>query len=436
MTNTTNGHPPAPARTSLFRAAPLPEPPDVPSSWPDRASRLKDQASALNTLIREDLSRGRALVFLLCAALVTLVAGLVPAMVIDAADSEPDNSTDVAVAVVLGVVMLAVLAVPALFVLRAFRKRSTKRFELLTKWAAVDRSHDSDFPTRYGTRGYPHGRFFYGAVVLALVLILGAALLSDLSDPTALGLLPSLVVAGLFSWGPVRKYAQRYSWSEHERVIRARARRRELHRTHLAQSTASGSPTTYLAGTRIHPILLYAALFGPAVIVTLVFVVARPKNALGLVLAGLVALAILVIGLPKVLLMRRRERAELDSATSSLASAFTNGTMTHPVRYGLGESDSRTAVTSTASSWDHGPSRTGVLAVDSGVLRLRGMDGATLDLPITDVQGAVYFSSGVAWVPASVDVLLRSGEAIEFRSPAARAITDALVGNGVPVTTA
>ncbi|WP_030249844.1 hypothetical protein [Streptomyces violens] len=230
MTNTTNGHPPAPARTFPFRSAPLPASPGAPDSWPDRASRLRDQADALGALIREDLSRGRAIVFLLCAGLVTLTVGMVPAMVIDAAGSETGVSTDVAVETALGVVMLAVLAVPALLVLRALRKRSVQRFELLRQWAAVDRGHDAEFPLRYGTQGYPHGRFFYAAPVLLVTLILAVALLADLSDPTDLVLLPCLVVAGLFAWAPVKKYAGRYSWSSRERAVRARADRRELDR--------------------------------------------------------------------------------------------------------------------------------------------------------------------------------------------------------------
>jgi hypothetical protein len=41
--------------------------PGAPDIWPDRASRLRDQASALDVLVREDLSPGRAFVFLLCA---------------------------------------------------------------------------------------------------------------------------------------------------------------------------------------------------------------------------------------------------------------------------------------------------------------------------------------------------------------------------------
>ncbi|MET9526859.1 hypothetical protein [Streptomyces coeruleorubidus] len=434
-TNTTNGH--SPTRTSFFRATPLPEPPGAPDSWPDRSSRLQDQANALGMLVREDLSRGRALVFLLCAGVVTLVAGLVPAMVIDAADSESSDTTDVAVAVVLAAVLLAVLAVPALLVLGALRKRSARRFKLLRQWAAVDRGHDADFPTSYGAEGYPHGRFFYSALLLVLALILAVAALAGMSDPSVLGLLPCLVVVGLFALSTIRRYGARYGWAERERVIRARARRRELYRTQLSQaaSTRAESAKTYLSGMRIHPALLYAALFAPAVIVTVVFVIARPQDASGLAVAGLLALLVIVMGLPKAVRMRRRERAELDSAATSLAPAFADGAVLHPVRYGLGEPDDQSAGSSSVA-WDVGPSRTGALAVGTGVLLVRGTDGAALDLPLAEVQGAVLVSSGVAWLQPSVDVLLRSGEAIEFRSPDARPITEALADAGVPVTTA
>ncbi|MFF0007999.1 hypothetical protein ACFYQT_31810 [Streptomyces tibetensis] len=151
--------------------------------------------------------------------------------------------------------------------------------------------------------------------------------------------------------------------------------------------------------------------------------------------AGLLAFLVLVLGLPKVLGMRRREHAELDTAARSLAAAFPGGAAVYPVRYGLGEPDGQPA-RSADSAWDLGPSRTGALAVDAELLQVRGTDGAALDLPLAEVQGAVLTASGVAWLPASVDVLLRSGEAIEFRSPNAAAITDALDGAGVPVATA
>ncbi|MFF4250900.1 hypothetical protein ACFY1L_06820 [Streptomyces sp. NPDC001663] len=428
MTNTTNGH------TSTSARASLPEPPGTPDAWPDRASRLSDQAKALDTLLREDLSRGRALGFLLCAGVVTLVAGIVPAMLVDAATSDTSEATDVAVAAVLGLVLLALLAVPALLVLRAFRKRSAKRFALLQQWAAVDRGHDAEFPTSYGAQGYPHGRFFYAAVVLAMAVILTAAVLVGLSDPTVLALLPCLIVAALFAWSTVRKYGRRYSWSERERVIRARARRRELHRAQLAQGehATARAPSAHLSGVRIHPALLYAALLSPTVIVTLVYVVARPKGALGLALAGLLALAVLVLGLPKVVRMNRREQTELDSAAGALAQGFAAGAVLHPVRYGLGAPDGQ-ATASTAVAWDLGPASTGALAVDAGALRLRGTDGAVLDVPLAEVQGAVLLPSGVAWLAPSVDLLLRSGEAIEVRSHQAGAVVDALSGAGVRV---
>jgi hypothetical protein len=83
---------------------------------------------------------------------VTLVSGLVPAIVI--------NAAGVTLTDVLAIMMLALLAVPALLVLRALRKRSIRRFELMRKWAAVDRGYDAEVPTRYGTTVYPHSRFF------------------------------------------------------------------------------------------------------------------------------------------------------------------------------------------------------------------------------------------------------------------------------------
>ncbi|MFJ6084350.1 hypothetical protein ACIQI8_23395 [Streptomyces sp. NPDC092369] len=154
MTHTTDGHASASAR------GPLPEPPGPPGTWRDRESRLRDQANALDVLIREDLSRGRALAFLLCAGVVTLVAAFVPVMVVDAAGSESREATDVAVAAALSVLLVAI-AVSALLVLKKLRKRSVQRHESLQQWAAVDRGHDAEFPARCSTQGYPHGRFFY-----------------------------------------------------------------------------------------------------------------------------------------------------------------------------------------------------------------------------------------------------------------------------------
>lgn len=432
MTNTTDSQQGRQNRPSPFRAAPLPDAPRAVADWPDRASRVREQQEALAALVREDLSRARALAFLVCAVVVTFVAGVVPVMVVDAAEAEGSETTDVAVSLVLGLVLLAVLALPALAVLRGLRRRSSRRFTLMREWAAVERGHDAEFPTQYGVQGYPHGRFFYAAVVLVLVVVLSVAVLADVSDPKVLALLPCLVMAGLLAWSTARKYAGRYGWSTRERLERVRARRRQQQRARLGQApTAAGGAVTRPPG--VHPALLYAALLAPAVIVTLVFVVVRPEEALGLAVAAALAAAVLALGLPKVLLMRRRERTELDVAARALTSSFPPGTAVYPVRYGLAETQPGAADTAGPSSWDAGPSRTGALAVDGGALRLRGTDGAALDVSLGEVEGVILTPSGAAWAADSVDVLLRSGEAIEFRSPRAGSIVDTLAGAGVQV---
>lgn len=101
-----------------------------------------------------------------------------------------------------------------------------------------------------------------------------------MSDPSVLGLLPCLVVVGLFASSTIRKYGAQYGWAERERVIRARARRRELHRTQLARqaSARAESPKTYLSGMQVHPALLYGALICPAVIVTVSLSSLAPKT--------------------------------------------------------------------------------------------------------------------------------------------------------------
>lgn len=126
---------------------------------------------------------------------------------------------------VLGVMMLALVAVPALFGLRALRRRASRRFELMRQWAAVDRGQAAAVPTRYGTTVYPHPRFFNAGVVLAAALLLALAVGAgaDRSDGTELALLPCLIVAGLFAWSTVAKYAGRHRWAARERMMRTQA---------------------------------------------------------------------------------------------------------------------------------------------------------------------------------------------------------------------
>lgn len=420
MTNTTNDRT-SRSRGSL-RAAPLPEGPGEASSWGDRSSLLRAQADAVGVLVREDLSRGRAAVFLVCAVVLTAVCALVPVVLVDAATSEGTDSTDVAVAATLACMMLTVFAVPALLGLRALKVRSGRRRQLMRQWAAVDRGYDSEFPSAYGARGYPHPRFFNAALVLTVALVLAIAVLADLSDPSVLAMLPCLVVAGLLSWSTMMKYADRYGWASREQVIRSRERRRRRHRGELTEA-----PVAQVSG--VHPAVLYAAFIAPLAVVTLVFVVARPSNALGLAVAGVLALALLAVGLPKVLLRRRREWAALAEAVQPLTAEFGPSVTVHPIRYGLNELSGQVPATG-ASAWDDGPVRTGALVLDGDTLRLRGTDGAAVALPLTELLGVALIPNTVAWLDPTVDLLLRSGDAIEVRSADAQAIADELSGAG------
>ncbi|WP_461083459.1 hypothetical protein [Streptomyces deserti] len=332
---------------------------------------------------------------------------------------------------ILAPLLLTVLAFPALLGLWALRRRSAQRFALMRQWAAFDRGHEAECPTRYGTQRHSHGRFVYASAVLALALILTVAILTDQPDRGALALLPCLVVAGLFAWSTVRKYAGRYGWATREHAIRCRARRREQYRVRFTAQEASTGAVPVTSPSGFHLALLCSPLVAPAVIVTLAFVVVRPKEPLGLGLAGLLSLAVLVVGLPVVVRRRLRERAELSSAGRTLASAIAPGVGINPVHYGLREPDGQ--VGAPAADWDAAPSRVGALTVESGKLRLRGVDGSALDLPLADVHSAVLVPGGVAWLAPSVDVLPRSGEGIEVRSPHAQAIADALAHHLIPV---
>ncbi|QEU92540.1 hypothetical protein [Streptomyces kanamyceticus] len=428
MTDITSERPTT--RRSPLRAAPLPDPPGAAESWPGRSELLRSQEQALDTLVREDLSRARAGAFLLCALAVSFTVMLVPAGMADTLTSDTSNGVDVAVSVVLSALLLVGVTVPALLVLRKLHTRTTRRWHLLREWAAVDRGHDSLFPTAYGAQA-PHARFFNAGVALLLVITLAGILIASATDPQAAAALPGTVVAGLFAWAPVKKYAARYGWAARERVVRARERMRHQHRDQL-----TGTASTPRSG--IHPAaLLYFATIAPTAVIGIIFVVARPKNAAALAVLGLLALSLLALGAPLVQLRRRRERALLAEAADALLPSFPVGTVVHPVRYGLNEQPAHTRhnIAAAPSAWDDGPSRTGALAVQSGTLHLRGTDGGALEVPLADLTGVVFLPSTVAWLHPSVDLLLSSGGGIELRSPQAKGITAALADSGVPVVT-
>lgn len=420
MTDTTNAR--SSSGGSLFRSAPLPEEPESAHSWPERAALLRAQSEALARLVREDLSRGRGFAFLVCSAGMTLAALLVPVLVADAATTAEGDGAEVAVAAVAACLLLAIIALPALLVLRSLRARGLRRSRLLRQWAAVDRGYDSEFPSGYGSQGSPHPRFFNAAAILILAFILAVVVLAT-SDADAFLMLPGLVVAAFFAWTTVRKYADRYSWSSRERVIRGRERRRHQHRKQI-------SGTADVVRTGVRPGLLYVALFAPIAIVAVVFAITRPKNVIGLVVVGLMALAVLVVGFPFVALKRRRERAQVSQAVSGLAVSFSPGTPIHPIRYGLGACSER-HVAEAPAAWDCGPPRAGVLAIGAGALHLRGADGSAIDFTFSDLDGIAYVVAPVTWLDPTLDLLLSSGDSIEVRTADAEEIAETLSRSGV-----
>ncbi|MFC8131272.1 hypothetical protein [Streptomyces sp. NPDC057302] len=353
---------------------------------------------------------------------------LIPVLAADSAMSEDGDAAGAAVTAA-GCLLLLILALPALLVLRSLRARGLRRSQLLSQWAAVDRGYDSEFPSGYGSQGSPHSRFFNAALVLTLAFILAVVVLANAADANTLVLLPGLVVAAGFSWATVRKYAIRYGWAAREMAIRGRERRR-----HQLRERMSGAVEAQFQMPGIRPALLYVALCVPVAIVAVIFAIARPRDVLGLLLIGLLALAVMVIGLPMAVLRRRRERTRLVGAATALADSFDAGIVVHPMRYGFGDPVGRRPADGPAS-WDSGPPRDGVVALGAGVLHLRGADGSALDLPSADLMGVAHLAATVSWLDPTLDLLLRSGESIEIRTANTKEIAESLSSAGVRTIT-
>ncbi|MGW0902756.1 hypothetical protein [Streptomyces sp. NPDC002853] len=350
--------------------------------------------------------------------------------------SDTSDGTEIAVTAVMSALLFAFLGAPAALVLRSQHARSVRRRQLLREWAAVDRRHESEFPAAYGTQG-PHSRFHGASIVLVLAVLMALLVLADSSGTRPFAMLPGLVTVALFAGATTRKYVGRYRWASRENAIRGRARRRHRHRD-LLTSVPEVRPGA------AHPVLRYVALIAPVVIIAVIYAIARPRNALGLAVAALIALAVAVVGLPLTLIKRRRERTELDlvvaEAVEDAEGAFlgdpsgARAAVVHPIRYGLGEltaAEGPPCGADGVARWDFAPPRAGALVVGAEALHLRGADGSSLDLPLADLVGTAFIENAAAWLDPTVDLFLRSGEAIEVRSADAREIADSLSGAGV-----
>ncbi|MGP3952771.1 hypothetical protein [Streptomyces sp. 7N604] len=384
-----------------------------------------------------------------------------PKLIGDALASDQGGVTDAAPGLVGALIVIAIFGVTPALVLRAMRARGMQRWSLIQEWVVLDRRPEAralppgdipgslamaydlersgapptsavestEVPDVYGVSAYPHGRGITGAAICMVGVVLVIAIpvaAGDLADSGLIGLLLLFTVVTVAAWCVTATYIKRHRWCLTERLVRGRERRRWQQRSQLA---AGQPPTSTVQG--LHPALLYALLLAPTVIVTLIYFTARPRMAAGFGVIASIAVAILILGLPIVIIKRQRERQAMASAADRLATAFDGATGgVRPVRYGLNDASLSGAGT---ADWDHGPSRTGAVVVTSGTLQLRGTDGSALDLPLTELIGAVVIPSGVAWLTGSVDLLLHSGEAIELRTPEPRAFAEELAQSGVRV---
>ncbi|AZM46820.1 hypothetical protein DMB38_14300 [Streptomyces sp. WAC 06738] len=140
--------------------------------------------------------------------------------------------------------------------------------------------------------------------------------------------------------------------------------------------------------------------------------------------AGVVALL-----LPCALLVRRRADRALAAAAAPACAALAGAGRALPVRYGL---NTASPYATEPAAWDRGPQRAGAVEVTPSALLLRGADGAALDVPLTALLGAVD-QPGTWPVQGCVDVHLRSGEAVQLRTPHRRELITQLRAAGIRV---
>ncbi|MCT7352305.1 hypothetical protein N4P33_08965 [Streptomyces sp. 15-116A] len=160
----------------------------------------------------------------------------------------------------------------------------------------------------------------------------------------------------------------------------------------------------------------------PLAVAVFCFVV-RPDDLL--VVGVLAALAAAVASAPLVVRLIDLQRARSTVRRVHRAADFGPAESTHAVAFGFhagGETE--------VSRWDAAPAREGVLVIREGCLQLRSADGASLELPLDDVLGAVL---ATAPRTASVDLYTRDGHALELRTSRLRlrAVAAALSGAGV-----
>lgn len=172
--------------------------------------------------------------------------------------------------------------------------------------------------------------------------------------------------------------------------------------------------------------VLYGVFAGLPLLVAVYCLTVQPADLFAVGLTFLIVAFGTGVPLVRLLVERRRSRSLVHDVRSSETGADL-APDAHPVRIGLNESGGPHE----PSPWDITPPRDGVLAVTPDHLQLRGEDGASVDLPLTDILGVVLVPGGRG--RAGADIHLRTGEAIEVRTTRLRALAVCLSHAGVRV---
>ncbi|MEO3846374.1 hypothetical protein ABGB09_01790 [Streptomyces sp. B8F3] len=202
------------------------------------------------------------------------------------------------------------------------------------------------------------------------------------------------------------------------------ARNRLLMRELLARPE-QGTPQ----GRRV---LLLAVMVAPVVAAFGAAVVLAPGIVANVAVAAGIGAGVVALLLPCALVVRRRADRALADAAVPACAALAGAGRALPVRYGLNTASPDAAYATDTAAWDRGPQRPGAVAVTRDALLLRGADGAALDVPLATLLGAVD-QPGTWPVQGCVDVHLRSGGAVQLRTPHRRELIAALRTAGVRV---
>ncbi|MFI8998604.1 hypothetical protein [Streptomyces sp. NPDC053542] len=428
------------------RGEPYPGP-DPVQAYPDRAALLRERAQALNSLVREDFSRLRALYFLGCAGLLVAAVALAAGSATDAVQAGADGhggermSTDL-----ITFAATVVAAGAALLGLRSIRSRDRLRWQRIRAWYVLERTRAAralppgDIPAelepadqhppvrdRYVRNQGLHLRGNLGGIA---VLVCAICLLVVLTNADAVSVIPvtgaaALFTTGALAWQVAAKYGRRYRWAGERQSVQATERNRRIFRERL-----TAPPTDTGAVTKPYRVLIAACMVAPTVVILGGICIARPRTAanLGVIVAG--ALGVFLLLLPFFLVGRLRERRALHAAFHTAAAALPAGSVPCAVHFGLNEDDSHDTEPAT---WDRGPARAGAAALTASAMHLRGPAGEALDIALTDILGAVY-STQAPWLgDGSLDLHLHAGETIELRTPRHKQLATDLTSAGVRV---